>query len=366
MVVDASQLETSSPRRAAQPILESASSGQPIDWAAQARVRLAVRLARDGGQADAVQPLLALAENEGWNAHTRLLAARSAFDIAPDETVRTLATVLDTLADEAHAAEIDPDDELRGGLLDMLCPTYVSVQSALIQLRPRAQPGVLGAYALFLWELAGRVDEADLDVLLRWVGGSLQTTSDGSEIGVVFPENGDFRYEGNRLTPDPVTESSLVDALIERALLKNQSPSRIEVVAAILDSRIGRHESASLPQALDWVLEDGTEDLESRELRHRVLLAIIKRMAGRGEVGPVQVWRLFTGWSSGASSSSAASTEDRVAGHRSSLIDRSDFAWAIEVADSEAELGHSAIARGMSAVSSNLRPFRRAICGVHV
>jgi hypothetical protein len=151
-------------------------SGQPEDWRALARVRLAVRLADEAVVADLAEPLLTLAEHDRWDRYTRQLAARTALKAAPARAIPRLRALLGRFSDTAYAQGVDPDDELRGTLLNLLWPEHLTLAETLVQLRPRRRSSLFGTYARFLRTMPEDVAEDDLPELLAWARTEVEGT----------------------------------------------------------------------------------------------------------------------------------------------------------------------------------------------
>ncbi|WP_432825458.1 hypothetical protein [Dactylosporangium sp. CA-092794] len=149
-------------------VLAESDAGPPVEWESRARVRLAVRLARDAADADLVDRLLQLAEDDAWDDSTHVLAASSAFAGDPDRASDRLRGLLRRFTDPAVAVGEDPDGELRGGLLRMLWPRHIATVDVLPVLRHRGKPRRIGTFRLFRRIFAERLPEGDLDTVLRW------------------------------------------------------------------------------------------------------------------------------------------------------------------------------------------------------
>src|SRR5262249_15480403 len=115
-----------------------------------------------------VDPLLALAEHDGWSTYERQLAARAALAANQLQAVPRLRALLRRLGDETYAIKVDPDDQLRGVLLELLWPHHLTLGEVLIQLRPRKNQYLVGSYLMFLRTMPDAVDESELAQLLSW------------------------------------------------------------------------------------------------------------------------------------------------------------------------------------------------------
>src|SRR6266545_1848783 len=213
-----------SPRRLRHPgldaqllaVLTESEGAEPEDWPSWARVRLAVRLAREAGASQLAGPLLDLADNDTWSAVMRQLAARTAFETDPDRAVPRLARLLERFDDVEYSTRVDPDDEFRGSLLDMLWPDHISAEQLLPHLRKRRNRNLIGSYYMFERTFAARLPEDALAVILqlakeqvRPAGPSQLTAAAGD------PESQD---EPPDERPVGGVDSEVIEGIVERAL----------------------------------------------------------------------------------------------------------------------------------------------------
>jgi hypothetical protein len=357
-------------------VLAAVPGGEPQDWPTQARVRLAVRLAREAAASDLAEPLLALAEHDRWSPYTRQLAARTAFETAPEVAVPRLRALLDRLADEAYAAAADPDDELRGALLEMLWPDHLALEEALVQLRPRRHRWLFGLYARFLRTMPDRVGEADIPKLLAWTQARMEATPAApdadKEYATVVEEP---TAEGRQPLVDPSAEDidpsdmpigqldkELLEGIVDRALSGESAVALIDGVAALLWPRLRRFEPVALPAPLDVVDADGVEPERARELRRTlaralVALTLATQNADQGEYRHVVAgWhRRRVGWRQRTPADEAAGLHP--AGRRW-LLDAGDFGWALQTASEAQAAGNFEMAQALGALASMIFDWR--------
>ena len=126
------------------PLLAAAGKHEPDDWPTKARVRLAVRVAQSSRSSELLHPLLDLADQDGWSAHIRRMAADSAFDTNESVAAPRLLSVLDRLSKLETPTRLDPDDELprcnseqtvAGIPFDRRSPSLPSIEKAQVVLR---------------------------------------------------------------------------------------------------------------------------------------------------------------------------------------------------------------------------------------
>jgi hypothetical protein len=352
-------------------VLAEVPGGEPGDWPTQARVRLAVRLAGEAATAGLAEPLLELAEHDGWSSYTRRLAARSAFAAAPELAVpRLCALLLDRLSDEAYASANDPDDELRGTLLELLWPDHLALDEALAQLRPRRDPWLFGMYARFLRTMPDRVGEADIPRLLAWAQERMEATptaTDGDAQRATAAEDlaPEGRQSGGELAardvdPDDLPigqlDRDLLEGVIDRALAGEAAPERINAVAPLLWRRLRRFEPVALPAPLDVVDAEGIEPERARELRRVLARALIALTLATQEAALGEYRHLVTGWQGRRASWRRPTPAEEAAGLRPAqrhwLLDGGDFQWVLQAAVEAQAAGTLELAQALGAVAS--------------
>lgn len=347
------------------PVFRDIHDGEPQDWATNAQVRLAARLAQEARARELVDPLLNLAEHEGWSAHMRRLAAAAAFEAAPEEASARLKGVLNTLANASHASEVDPDDELRGAILDMLWPDHLRAEEIIVHLRPRRRRSLFGSYALFLGTMADRLSEDDVAIVLAWAErasreGLVPEQDDAIEEASLETQGDDDEVLDPSELPVGRVDTNLSDALVSRALASARAEEHLEAVSALFRRRLQRHDDLSLPEPLNLVDKNGKELDRSRDLRRALALALLGQMANEGEVDRVDCWQLISGWrATGLWRNRQALDETGPRpGDRHALIDSTDLRWALDAADDYLGRGEIAVARGLGLLASMIFDWR--------
>jgi hypothetical protein len=339
-------------------VFREAPDGEPADWTTMARVRLAARLAQESGASELAEPLLLIAEHEGWGAHMRRLAASAAFESAPDQVAPRLRALLDRLADIDHATAVDPDDELRGAILEMLWPTYMPLEDVLVHLRPRRRRSLFGSYALFLRTMADRLSEDDAAILLGWAEqrtrgapgaaedtiGEATVDTSGSDEDILDPSE----------LPVGEVDTDLLDAIVERALVGERAYEHVDTVALILRRRLRRYDDLSIPAPLDLITADGGELDRARDLRLALTLAFLKQMAADGQTDRGACWQLVSAWRSRRPSWSTTTSEadGPRPGGRHGLVAANDFAWVLDAAEQAQGEGNDGLAKALGALAS--------------
>jgi hypothetical protein len=359
-------------------VLAEVPGGEPQDWPTQARVRLAVRLAREVAAPDLAKPLLELAEHDSWSPYTRQLAARTAFQTGPDLAVPRLGVLLERLADEAYAAASDPDDELRGALLEMLWPDHLALEEALVQLRPRRRPWLFGVYDRFLRTMPDRIGDSDIPRVLAWAQARMAATP-----GVTGPdeEPATVLQEPAVEGREPLVASSAVDidpsdmpigqldrelleAIVDRALLADSALVHVYGVAALVWPRLRRFEGVALPAPLDVVDADGIEPERARKLRRALARALVALSLSAQHATRGEYWLLVSGWHGRRVGWRQRTAGEEAAGlqpaNRHRLLDAGDFRWALQAAIGAQAAGDLEMAQALGALASVIFDWRDA------
>jgi hypothetical protein len=344
-------------------VFEDAETNPREDWAAQARLRLAVRLAHEARSADLVDPLLRVAESPGWNAHLRRLAAVAAFDADPSGAAPRLKAQLDLLSDVGYARQVDSDDELRGTLLDLLWPTYVATPNILAHLRPREHPSLFGSYALFLRTFLDKASDADLSVLLPWIR---KAAEDRGAIGDAAlhpdanhgtPTSADFRDEDPDSDDRPLgaADSYLLTAVVDRALLSPNAERFMEDVTDLVYRRLMRYEALQIPSALLILNATGRETQRTARLRRALTMSILERAALADKADPATCWLLTSQWHSNAESLQSVDLsipDGYRLGNRNTLVDIADLEWILESGRAAETAGRTELAIALGNVAA--------------
>jgi hypothetical protein len=301
-------------------ILTDADAGTPPDWDSWARIRLAIRLARESDNSTLISRLLDLADSDVWDDSTRVLAAASAFEADPDTVARRLRELLYRLAHFTAAASVDPHGELRGSLLRMLWPEHLAIEDVLPVLRDRSRSTVIGAMRLFWRMFAFQLPEDDLGTGLRWAAGEYA--------------------RGERTSNLPDFFDQFVDEVVDRALFTEASGEYLDSVAAIVRHRIAEYRPVPMPQALDRVDGDGVEEDGVRDLRRALARTVVQQAIAAGSFDRAVAWQLVGPWREAHpyKHRDAADGGPRFGG-RTVLLDAADFTWLYHQATDAAAAG---------------------------
>jgi hypothetical protein len=328
--------------------------GQPEDWTSLARVRLAVRLAREAGTPDLASALLDLAANDAWSPHIRQLAALTAFETAPDQAVPRLIDLLDRLADVDYATRLDPDDELRGSLLNILWPAHVSTERILPHLRRRRRRNLFGTYRVFQETFASKLPEEDASAVMDWATAQLEDDGESSDFRSVtddIPEADDdlpFDRSIGRLDPE------LLEGIAERGLTGDGALNRVQHVAKLVRPRLERFDRPPLPTPIDVADEHGNEPPSVLNLRRALAQSLVELSIADGTFNRAFIWEIVDGWGRDVRDQDEFITEGIHRGNRKRLLAGADFVWAYEAASDASSAGNDALAEAFAQLAAYL------------
>jgi hypothetical protein len=353
-----------SPRRLQHPdldaqllaVLAEAGGCEPEDWPSLARVRLAVRLAREAGVSGLAEPLLDLAENDSWSVVMRQQAARTAFEVDPDVAVPRLVILLERFADFEYATGIDPDDEFRGSLLAMLWPGHISVDQLLPHLRRRRNRNFLGSYLLFERTFPERLPDEELAVVLPWA--TQQVRSDGDRPQQLAPA-GDPQTEEDPPDERPVggLDTEVIEGIADRALAGPTALTHVDDVAALINPRLQRFDHPPLPAATDLEDNNGHEPATARTLRRTLAESLVKRTLHGGDFNRADAWFIIWGWQRGRDAwrdDSPVIGEGLRRANRGGLLAVTDFMWLYQAASRAEGDGDQLLASALGQVAALL------------
>ncbi|WP_042379923.1 hypothetical protein [Streptacidiphilus melanogenes] len=314
--------------------LDTAPASAAQDWPTQARVRLAVRLARDAAAPDPAlaASLLAVALDEKWLHTERRIAATAAHTCDPATAVPALRTILDSLSDPEHAARVDPDDSLRGTVLGLLWPAHLETETMIAALRQPLRPYDFAIYGAFLNAMPRHCNEDQLTEVLAWAARAWHVQpsptddlpdfqADPATGHVVAPS---VRTRPNRFLPD----SAMINTLVDRTLHSEQAAEGLPALASILIARIDANLPTYFPDALQPD-EHGNEAPETTKLRRALAEALINEISASSARSTHSLWMVIHDWQ--APTLLRRRTRFIPPQHeRRRLLDSTDFAWALE------------------------------------
>jgi hypothetical protein len=124
---------------------------------------LALDIADGARPGELVEDLLQFALDGSHLAHLRAEAAQIASGL---DRARAAERLLPLTPDPGD----DPDDELRGAVLEACWPDVLSTETLIERLTPPQNRNLVGGYAVFRMRLPQAARDEDLAVLLRWAG----------------------------------------------------------------------------------------------------------------------------------------------------------------------------------------------------
>lgn len=353
-----------SPRRLQHPglhaqlltVLREADGHEPADWASLARVRLAVRLAREAGASGLAGVLLDLAENDHWSAVMRQLAARTAFETNPDRAVPRLVRLLERFTDVGYAIGTDPDDEFRGSLLAMLWPDHISTEQLLPHLRHRRNRNLFGLYLGFERRFPARLPEEDLAPVLQWAKEQVGPV-DGRPERTASTDDPQAPEEPPDARPVGGLDTEVIEGIADRALAGTTALNHVDDVAALIRPRLQRYDRPPLPTATDLEDNDGHEPSKARDLRRALASSLIGLILDDGAFNQADAWSIVRGWGRGREAwrtGSPVTAEGLHRANRNSLLAATDFRWLYQAAWRAENDGHQALASALGQVAALL------------
>ncbi|WP_280255796.1 hypothetical protein [Nocardia wallacei] len=305
-------------------VLESAPAAAIQDWDTTARVRIAVRLARDATIADPrlVAALLMLAANNAWHPTERRLAAQAAFELAPERSAPELVAVLESLNSNADDELADREHLLRCTLLSLLWPNHIGLTMMLTSLRnpPAYLYGTITVFRTFPRAVS---DEQIADVL-AWTRSAVCHPG-SAEAGFVFT--------------DDYLEESLLDSIFDRALGAREAETHLKVLAQIVMCLFQQDRDAPLPPSLQPD-ESGGEPPHIRNLRRMLAQALVEEAAHTQLSARYAAWMIVRDWTADSTIRWSTPSDHPV---RRQLLGTEDFAWAVDQVANAASTSREAI-----------------------
>ncbi|MGN2641034.1 NACHT domain-containing protein [Nocardia takedensis] len=289
-------------------VLEGVSATGTQNWDTTARVRIAVRLARDATPADPrlVAALLTLTAENAWHPAERRLAAQAAYELDPECSAPALIEVLESLNSNADEP-VDREHFLRGALLTLLWPDHIDLTTMLTSLR-NPPTSLYGVNAVFWTFLRAVPDEQVGDVLAWTLSAVCQSAS--TETKFVFTDD----YEGNYL----------LDAVFDRALGAPEAETHLDVLAQIATCLFQQDRDAPLPPSLQPDATGG-EPQRIRDLRRMLAQALVEE-AHTKLTARQAAWMIVRAWTADSTIRWSTPPDHPV---RRQLLGTEDFAWAM-------------------------------------
>jgi hypothetical protein len=282
----------------------------------QEQAYLALSLTRDAQETALLPTLLDIAARTDALPHFRSMAIATAADFNREVSAPILRDVLTEIQAEPQR---DPDDEIRGALLEALWPEHLSATDLVAALTRPRRSDFFGLYANFRSHLFQMLADDDVPHLLRWaLVGSSVGEPEMSVDGVV--------------SDLPFRDAELVAGLLERAFLCQDTDTIIDPAADLIALQLRSFRDLNVPEALDRRDDEGREPPESIMLRRSVAVAVLERL-GEAHANLLVHW----GWHPAQTARIRFEQATKDGRHdypaaRSGLLDKADLAWAIEQA----------------------------------
>jgi hypothetical protein len=277
---------------------------------------LALDLAGDAEPKTVVPLLLEIASRPDLDSHLRSRAASRVGRLDIDGTAGRLRELLEEVT--AHP-DRDPDDEIRGTVLETLYPGHLPVTDLVAALTEPRRHDLIGAYSSFRRRLPSLLPDEDAASVLRWAAGNaaIRATPPDPAAGT-----------GARLT-----DTDLADGLLERAFACHDLATVIGPAADLAVAVTRDYHHLGVPAALDERDSTGTETAASRAKRRMLASAILAMQDDPSEAHHMILW----GWrpSQAAQDRYAAAQrrgETDYPRARQGLLDSADLPWVLELA----------------------------------
>ncbi|WP_143658447.1 hypothetical protein, partial [Embleya scabrispora] len=337
---------------------------------AAARVRIALRLARDCPSAALTPSLLRIVRDPRRPNGQRRIAAYAAF--AGDEPLAApvLREALHDLPDETDTglATADPDRSLRATFLSLLWPRHLSVEELLTHLRPPGPKSWDGGYTHFLTDIPDACTDEQIPVLLAWMNAVWHSDPHDEEETITAPEptgRGDGTACRPHLepasTPNPQRfefhshsdEGLLLDAAIARAADHHDPTRHLPAMATLIARRFSQGGELLLPSALDPQGLQGPQLAAVTSLRRDLARALVLECVHRHREPAYATRHIVHGWHQPIPLSLRA-LETPEHARRPRLLTGSDFAWVLDQAADALHTGDSATANAFGHLASHL------------
>lgn len=336
---------------------------EPEDWDSHARVRVAVRLAKESRTTEVVPALLKIAVSSSWSAYVRARAWTAAMEIDEGESVAVGIRLFESLREPEVRKREDHHDELFATLLDLLFPSHLDVAAVLGSLQKPQSSNFFGGYQIFLSEFASRIPRDSLQAVLDWVAAqgaeALEGTpgaragdvlapiaagaglEDASRTATVTDSDGssapptEYREQVPAPREPDYLDETLLVGVVSRALTEPSNEDLFEPMATALVAQQWLQKDPEFPPPLCLFDVDGQELDSSLAGRRELALAMVKAALQRkGSFDRGDAWTLIDSWEAPSPWSRRPFGSEGVAVRpRSTLLDGGDISWLYARAD---------------------------------
>ena len=329
------------------PVLDAARALEPEDWDQLARVRLAIRLSTEAASPSLCEPLVTIAASGNWNDYHRSLAAESAFAI--DEAVAAdLCGIVRDLGNPATPQSPEAGLELMGTLLQLLYPAFISTPEVLEVVARLSPPDLIGAYRLFVHELANRIPERDLDQAL-------------AVIADVDVRTAHQRWEQQRDTQrgayleQTTLDEEVVLGVLDRVSLGNLTDDRLQITAHVLTRSMFGNEDPALPLGFLLPTEGARLALVRANRRRLAWMMTSSLVRDEVQVDRFHASMIIGGWKNHLESARRSLVPHDVSPDAPArLLDSGDLEWAYEATASAAAAGDESLSIGLARLAEGV------------
>jgi hypothetical protein len=300
------------------------------DWPSLARLQVALHLAANSDPVQHLDTLLAVLQTDSYPPHLREQAAKLCFEAAPHQSVSIFKSELDRLTDPQYAGIADPDDDLRGELLNTLWPEHLEVEDCLINMHSPQRTNYIGSYWSFLHNFPASLRDDDIKTVANWV---LTNTANAPRLNGRLVDGPSLLDNGSFFDGDPTgIRRDFISSLIARAFDSENIEGLLTTVARLLLDQFARFERTSMPPVLDQVDDAGVEIPSARLNRRHLADALITASFDQPASEQPEAWlphQIVDAWEPADRTWRPDWAGVGILGGRTRLIDAHDFTWAI-------------------------------------
>jgi hypothetical protein len=311
-----------------------------VSFPHRARVRVALRLAQDCPSPALTTALLRIANDARWPSYERRVAAFVAMDCDAASAAPALRELLIGLPVAGAGVAGDPGHELRGMLLSLLWPKFLTVEELLSVLVAPPERELGDDYARFWEHMPEGCAEDELSPLLSWL--EQVWPAETETPAVTCPDKPELSKPSVRIDlSSPHGPGRVLDATLAQVMRSLDPHTNIAAVARLVVRRFAEHDKVLVPERLE---RDGASESNSAtELRRLLADALILESVRQLQEPSFAAWLIISGWERPARIRLFADDE----GPRpywEHLVDSRDFPWALAMAIDAHQRGAAPIA----------------------
>ncbi|UGQ09073.1 hypothetical protein LO772_19090 [Yinghuangia sp. ASG 101] len=314
------------------------------------RVRVALRLAQDCPSPTLTPSLLRIAGDAHWTTYERCVAAFVAMDCNAAMAAPPLRELLLSLPTPQAATAADPRHALRGMLLSLLWPKYLTIDEVLSAMVAPPADDIGGDYARFFERMPTDCADDHLAPLLAWLDGVWQPGREGR--GAFHAEGvTDFGTLPSIDLSAPHGPGRILDGALAQVMHSRDPQPHLPAIAALVTRRFQTHHKVLVPDALQRDSEAGTTNATDR--RRMLAAALLEESVRQGEEPSVATWLIIREWERPTRLGLFAE-EEEPRPYWDMLIDSRDFTWALARASEAQQGSNEALADAYGRLAAHL------------